>query len=141
MSHYKNFDAYEFYYLDEATKKREKKTVKGEYRRLLYDILFDLDKATLQPESTRQLMHVVTLLKDNPERIRSHWISQRRRQKIRPVAGDGRRPVGIYRQAHHGFLFCAGGKQLISSINSNTIVDFEGIGQKRHLSVCIPIII
>jgi len=33
----------------------------------LYDILFDLDKATLQPESTKQLQHVVTLLKDNPD--------------------------------------------------------------------------
>jgi len=33
----------------------------------LYGILFDVDKTTLQPESTRQLQHVVTLLKENPE--------------------------------------------------------------------------
>ena len=33
----------------------------------LYDILFDLDKATLQPESTKQLQQVVTLLKDHPD--------------------------------------------------------------------------
>jgi outer membrane protein OmpA-like peptidoglycan-associated protein len=32
----------------------------------LYGILFDLDKATLKPESTKQLQHVVTLLKENP---------------------------------------------------------------------------
>ncbi|MBN1625699.1 MAG: OmpA family protein [Deltaproteobacteria bacterium] len=167
MSKHKNFDAYEFYYLNETTKKREKKAVKGEYWRLLYevrtssgdrvrtiskleffenyraaaeekggrvvyedvsqmvitiprddggvtwlmvsgsanlgqqdliiideepfkklltfgpaemkaaldaegrvqlnDILFDLDKATLQPESTKQLQDVVTLLKENPD--------------------------------------------------------------------------
>lgn len=167
MSKHKNFDAYTFYYLNETTKKREKKTVKGEYWRLLYEvrtssgdrvrtiskleffknyraaaeekggrvvyedvgqmvitiprddgretwlrvsgtanlgqqdliivdeepfkksltfgpaemkaaldaegriqlygILFDLDKATLQPESTKQLQHLVTLLKDNRE--------------------------------------------------------------------------
>jgi outer membrane protein OmpA-like peptidoglycan-associated protein len=167
MSKHKNFDVYEFYCFDEATKKREKKAIKGEYWRLLYEvrkpsgdrvrtiskleffenykvaaeekggrmvfedigqmvltiprddggvtwlrvsgsanlgqqdliivdenpfkksltfgpaemkaaldadgriqlygILFDLDKATLQPESTNQLQHVVTLLKDNPD--------------------------------------------------------------------------
>jgi len=167
MSKYNEFDAYEFYYLNEATKKREKKTIKGEYWRLLYEvrtpsgdrvrniskleffenyrtaaeekggrvvfedvgqmvltiprddggvtwlrvsgsanlgqqdliivdekpfkksltfgpaemkaaldkdgrvqlygILFDLDKATLQPKSVQQLQHVVTLLKDNPD--------------------------------------------------------------------------
>jgi len=33
----------------------------------LHDILFDLDKVTLQTGSTRQLQHVVTLLKDYPE--------------------------------------------------------------------------
>jgi len=33
----------------------------------LYGILFDLDKASLQPESTKQLQHVVTLLKENPK--------------------------------------------------------------------------
>ena len=33
----------------------------------LHDILFDLAKATLQPESTKQLQHVVTLLKENPD--------------------------------------------------------------------------
>jgi OmpA-OmpF porin, OOP family len=167
MSHYNKFNSYEFYYLNEITKKREKKTIKGEYWRLLYEvrtpsgdrvktiskleffenysmaaeerggrvvfedagqmvltiprddggvtwlrvsgnaglgqqdliivdekpfkqsltfgpaemkatldaegriqlygILFDLDKATLQIESTKQLQHVVILLKDNPD--------------------------------------------------------------------------
>jgi outer membrane protein OmpA-like peptidoglycan-associated protein len=167
MSKHKNFDAYDFYYLNEKTNKREKKTIKGEYWKLLYEvrtksgqrvtnistveflenyrvaaiekggrvvwedrgiivltipredggmtwlqvqpasnmgqqyliivdekpfkksmvfgpaemkaaldaegrvqlhgILFDLDKATLQPESTKQLQHVVTLLKNNPD--------------------------------------------------------------------------
>ena len=33
----------------------------------LHGILFDLDKASLQPESTKQLQHVVTLLKENPD--------------------------------------------------------------------------
>jgi len=33
----------------------------------LYGIVFDLDKATLQQESTKQLQHVVILLKENPE--------------------------------------------------------------------------
>ncbi len=32
----------------------------------LHGILFDVDKATLQPESTKQLQHIVTLLKSNP---------------------------------------------------------------------------
>jgi len=32
----------------------------------LYGILFDLDKATLQPESNEQLQDVVTLLRENP---------------------------------------------------------------------------
>jgi len=36
-------------------------------RVLLYDILFDYDKASLQKESLKQLEHVVTLLLDNPE--------------------------------------------------------------------------
>lgn len=167
MSKYNKFNAYDFYYVNETTKKSEKKTIKGEYWRLLYEvrtpsgdrvktiskleffenyraaaeekggrvvyedvgqmvltipgddggvtwlkvtgnaglgqqdliivdekpfkkslafgpaemkaaldaegrillhgILFDLDKATLQPESTKQLQHVVTLLKDNPD--------------------------------------------------------------------------
>jgi len=167
MSKYDKFNAYDFYYINETTKKREKKTIKGEYWRLLYEvrtpsgdrvktiskleffenyrvaaeekggrvvyedvgqmvltiprddggvtwlkvtgnaglgqqdliivdeklfkksltfgpaemksaldaegrvqlhgILFELDKATLQPESTKQLQHVVTLLKDNPD--------------------------------------------------------------------------
>lgn len=167
MSHYNQFNAYEFYHLNETTKKKEKKTIKGEYWRLLYEvrtssgdrvktiskleffenyraaakekggqvvyedigqmvlkipredggftwlrvagnaslgqqdliivdeepfkksltfgpaemkaaldaegriqlygILFDLDKATLQPESTKQLQHLVTLLKDNSD--------------------------------------------------------------------------
>jgi len=38
MSKHSRFDAYEFYYLDEATKKRGKKTIKGEYWRLLYEV-------------------------------------------------------------------------------------------------------
>ena len=167
MSKHKNFDGYDFYYLNEKTKKREKKTIKGEYWKLLYEvrtksgqritnistmeflenyrvaaiekggrvvwedrgiivltipredggmtwlqvqpasnmgqqylyivdekplkisivfgptemkaaldvegrvqlhgILFDLDKATLQPESAKQLQHVVTLLKNNSD--------------------------------------------------------------------------
>jgi outer membrane protein OmpA-like peptidoglycan-associated protein len=167
MSNYSKFNAYEFYCLNETTDKREKKTIKGEYWRLLYEvrtpsgdrvkniskleffenyraaaeekggrvvyedvgqmvltiprddggvtwlrvsgnaglgqqdliivdekpfkksltfgpaemkaaldaegrvqlhgILFDLDKSSLQPESTRQLQHVVILLKDNPD--------------------------------------------------------------------------
>ena len=33
----------------------------------LYGILFDVDKATLKDESVKQLQHVVTLMKDNPE--------------------------------------------------------------------------
>lgn len=33
----------------------------------LYGILFDVDKATLQPESVRQLEHLLTLLKDYPD--------------------------------------------------------------------------
>jgi len=35
----------------------------------LYGILFDVDKATLKEESVKQLQHVVTLMKDNPELI------------------------------------------------------------------------
>ncbi|MGV8073619.1 MAG: OmpA family protein [Syntrophobacteraceae bacterium] len=38
MSKHKNFDAYDFYYLNEKTKKREKKTIKGEYWKLLYEV-------------------------------------------------------------------------------------------------------
>ncbi len=167
MSKHNNFDTYDFYYLNEKTKKREKKTIKGEYWKLLYEvrtksgqrvtnisteeflenyrvaakekggqvvwedrgivvltipredggmtwlqvqpaanmgqqylfivdekpfkksltfgpaemkealdkegrvllygILFDVDKATLKEESVKQLQHVVTLMKDNPE--------------------------------------------------------------------------
>ncbi len=33
----------------------------------LHGIFFDLDKATLQTDSTKQLQHVVTLLKDYPD--------------------------------------------------------------------------
>lgn len=33
----------------------------------LYGILFDLDQATLKAESVKQLQHVITLMKDNPE--------------------------------------------------------------------------
>ncbi len=167
MSKHNNFDSYDFYYLNEKTKKREKRTIKGEFWKLLYEvrtksgqrvtnisteeflenyrvaakekggrvvfedrgqmvltipredggmtwlqvqptsslgqqylyiideksfkqsltfgpaemkealdrdgkvalygILFDLDQATLQPESVKQLQHVVTLLQDNPQ--------------------------------------------------------------------------
>ncbi|MDT8273024.1 MAG: OmpA family protein [Desulfomonilia bacterium] len=35
----------------------------------LYGILFDVDKATLKEESVKQLQHVVTLMKDNPELV------------------------------------------------------------------------
>jgi OmpA-OmpF porin, OOP family len=43
-----------------------KAALDAEGRIQLYGILFDLDKATLQPESTKQLQHLVTFLKDNP---------------------------------------------------------------------------
>lgn len=36
-------------------------------RVILYDILFDYDRATLQQESNKQLQHIVTLLSQNPE--------------------------------------------------------------------------
>ncbi|MBN1546080.1 MAG: OmpA family protein [Syntrophaceae bacterium] len=167
MSDYKSFNGYDFYFINDETKKREKKSIKGEYWRLIYEvrtpsgnrvktiskleffenykmaaqekggqvvfedvgqivltiprddggmtwlrvsgnaglgqqdliivdekpfqkslvfgpaqlkdaldkdgrialygILFDLDKATLKPESIKQLQHVVTLLLDNPK--------------------------------------------------------------------------
>jgi len=38
-----------------------------EGRIILYDILFDYDKATLQQSSSKQLQHVVTLLLENPD--------------------------------------------------------------------------
>ncbi|HHO75928.1 MAG TPA: OmpA family protein [Deltaproteobacteria bacterium] len=38
MSKHNNFDAFDFYYLNEKTKKREKKTIKGEYWKLLYEV-------------------------------------------------------------------------------------------------------
>jgi len=38
MSDHRNFDAFDFYYFNEKTKKREKKTVKGEYWKLLYEV-------------------------------------------------------------------------------------------------------
>jgi OmpA-OmpF porin, OOP family len=38
MSNHRTFDAYEFYCLDATTNKREKKTIKGEYWRLLYEV-------------------------------------------------------------------------------------------------------
>ena len=44
-----------------------KATLDKQGRLQLYGILFDVDKATLQSESTKQLQHVVTLLKENPE--------------------------------------------------------------------------
>jgi len=33
----------------------------------LHDILFELDKSSLQPKSNKQLEHIVTLLKENPD--------------------------------------------------------------------------
>jgi outer membrane protein OmpA-like peptidoglycan-associated protein len=44
-----------------------KAALDAEGRVRLHDILFDLGKATLQPESTKQLQHVVTLLKESPD--------------------------------------------------------------------------
>ncbi|MDN5280379.1 MAG: OmpA-OmpF porin, family [Clostridiales bacterium] len=44
-----------------------KAALDSEGRVQLHDILFDLDKATLKQESTRQLQHVVTLLKNSPD--------------------------------------------------------------------------
>ncbi len=44
-----------------------KAALDAEGRVQLHGILFDLDKSSLQPESTRQLQHVVILLKDNPD--------------------------------------------------------------------------
>ena len=38
LSKHQNFDSYEFYYMNETTNKREKKLVKGEYWRLLYEV-------------------------------------------------------------------------------------------------------
>ncbi|HPD97759.1 MAG TPA: OmpA family protein [Synergistales bacterium] len=38
-------------------------------RIILYDILFDYDKATLQQSSDKQLQHIVTLLLENPQLI------------------------------------------------------------------------
>ncbi len=43
-----------------------KSALDAEGRVQLHGILFDLDRATLQPESTRQLQDVVTLMKDQP---------------------------------------------------------------------------
>jgi len=44
-----------------------KAALDAEGRVQLYDILFDLDQATLQPKSTKQLQDVVTLMKDQPD--------------------------------------------------------------------------
>ncbi|MCK4414169.1 MAG: OmpA family protein [Candidatus Eisenbacteria sp.] len=44
-----------------------KAALDAEGRVQLHDILFDLDRASLQPKSTKQLQHVVTLLKENPD--------------------------------------------------------------------------
>lgn len=38
MSQHNDFDAYDFYCFNEKTKKREKKTIKGEYWKLLYEV-------------------------------------------------------------------------------------------------------
>jgi outer membrane protein OmpA-like peptidoglycan-associated protein len=44
-----------------------KAALDAEGRVQLHGILFDLDQASLQPESSQQLQHVVTLLKDYPD--------------------------------------------------------------------------
>jgi len=44
-----------------------KAALDAEGRVQLHDILFDLDRAILQPKSTKQLQDVVTLLKDQPD--------------------------------------------------------------------------
>ncbi|MFP4482058.1 MAG: OmpA family protein [Thermovirgaceae bacterium] len=44
-----------------------KKALDAEGKIVLYDILFDYDKATLQQFSDKQLQHVLTLLAENPE--------------------------------------------------------------------------
>ena len=44
-----------------------KEALDSEGRIILYDILFDYDKATLKQESDKQLQHIVTLLLQNPE--------------------------------------------------------------------------
>lgn len=46
---------------------------------ILYDILFDYDKASLQQSSDKQLQHIVTLMLDNPElrvEVQGHTDSQ-----------------------------------------------------------------
>jgi outer membrane protein OmpA-like peptidoglycan-associated protein len=48
-------------------------------RLILYDILFDYDKATLQQSSDKQLQHIVTLMLENPElrmEVQGHTDSQ-----------------------------------------------------------------
>lgn len=47
--------------------KEMKAAIDKDDRVILYDILFDYDKATLLQSSSKQLQHVVTLLLDNPE--------------------------------------------------------------------------
>jgi outer membrane protein OmpA-like peptidoglycan-associated protein len=44
-----------------------KAALDAEGRVALHDILFDTDKATLRPESDKQLQHVLALLRDNPD--------------------------------------------------------------------------
>jgi len=44
-----------------------KEALDKEGRVQLHGILFDLDKATLKPESTKQLQHIVTLMKNYPK--------------------------------------------------------------------------
>jgi outer membrane protein OmpA-like peptidoglycan-associated protein len=44
-----------------------KKALDADGEIVLYDILFDFDKATLQQSSDKQLQHVLTLLAENPE--------------------------------------------------------------------------
>ncbi|MDD2353453.1 MAG: OmpA family protein [Candidatus Caldatribacteriota bacterium] len=44
-----------------------KEALDSEGRVILYDILFDYDKATLKQESDKQLQYIVTLLLQNPE--------------------------------------------------------------------------
>ena len=46
-----------------------KATLDKDGRVPLYGILFDVDKTTLKQESEKQLQHVVSLMKDNPDLV------------------------------------------------------------------------
>ncbi|HCR38230.1 MAG TPA: hypothetical protein DIV80_01915 [Synergistaceae bacterium] len=56
-----------------------KTTLDKDGRIILYDILFDHDKATLQQSSDKQLQHIVTMMMENPElrmEVQGHTDSQ-----------------------------------------------------------------